>query len=206
MKRLIDELKADDRLGKFVKENKDLLIKAAAAVIAVVAAFVVFTSGGHEEKTPQIKESAAATEVKKEMVVVDVGGEVREPMVVELEEGSRIGDAIEAAGGLTEEADIDGINRAAFVSDGDKILIPSKAETELSGGGGAYDVYGDGKININTADSLQLQEITGVGPVTAEKIISYREENGRFDTIEDIKNVSGIGDKTFEKMKDEIRV
>ena len=82
------------------------------------------------------------------MVVVDVGGEVREPMVVELEEGSRIGDAIEAAGGLTEEADIDGINRAAFVSDGDKILIPSKAETELSGGGGAYDVYGDGKINL----------------------------------------------------------
>lgn len=128
-------------------------------------------------------------------------------MVVELEEGSRIQDAIEAAGGLTENADLDGINRAAFVNDGDKILIPSVEEGGFPYEEGAIqDSYGDGRININTADSGQLQEITGVGPVTAEKIISYREENGRFDSIEDIKNVSGIGDKTFEKMKDEIKV
>ena len=63
-----------------------------------------------------------------------------------------------------------------------------------------------GKININTADSTQLQEITGIGPATAQKIIDYRTSNGRFKSIEDIKNVSGIGDKTFEKMKDQITV
>lgn len=64
----------------------------------------------------------------------------------------------------------------------------------------------DGKININTADSTQLQELNGVGPATAEKIIDYRKQNGRFQSIEDIKNVSGIGDKTYEKLKDHIRV
>ena len=65
---------------------------------------------------------------------------------------------------------------------------------------------GDGKININTADFEELQELNGVGPATAEKIIGYREENGRFSSIEDIKNVSGIGEKTFEKFKDDIKV
>ena len=71
---------------------------------------------------------------------------------------------------------------------------------------GASGRSSDGKININTADSTQLQELNGVGPATAEKIIDYRKQNGRFQSIEDIKNVSGIGDKTYEKLKDHIRV
>ncbi|HIU25610.1 MAG TPA: helix-hairpin-helix domain-containing protein [Candidatus Copromorpha excrementigallinarum] len=210
MKRLLEELRANEKLNKFLEENRSLLIKAAVALFAVIAAFAVFSAGGEEREasTAQIREAGKAEEEKPpDMVVVDVGGEVRSPMVVELEEGSRIQDAIEAAGGLTENADLDGINRAAFVNDGDKILIPSVEEGGFPYEEGAIqDSYGDGRININTADSGQLQEITGVGPVTAEKIISYREENGRFDSIEDIKNVSGIGDKTFEKMKDEIKV
>ena len=74
------------------------------------------------------------------------------------------------------------------------------------GGGGGTAKSSDGRININTADSTQLQELTGVGPATAEKIIDYRKQNGRFPSIEDIKNVSGIGDKTYEKLKDHIKV
>ena len=108
------------------------------------------------------------------------------------------------------------VHSKTFVSDGEKIFIPSQEEDNSdgllsgdsgnSGGSGASGRSSDGKININTADSTQLQELNGVGPATAEKIIDYRKQNGRFQSIEDIKNVSGIGDKTYEKLKDHIRV
>ena len=109
---------------------------------------------------------------------------------------------IEKAGGLKKNAEMDQINRAEIVTDGQKIVIPAKGETIAASGGAAAS----GLININTADSTALQEIPGVGPATAEKIIAYRTENGRFASKEDIKNVSGIGEKTYEKMKDKITV
>ena len=101
--------------------------------------------------------------------------------------------------------------RAAFVEDGEKIYIPPAAvdgtgEDEDASSSGQQVSRGDGRININTADSAQLQELDGIGPATAQKIIDYRKENGRFSSIEDIKNVSGIGDKSFEKIKDRIKV
>ena len=163
-------------------------------------------------------------------IFVDIGGAVKEPKLAELPPGSRVEDAIVAAGGLTDDADISCINRAEFLEDGVKIYIPEKIEgdsqgdgsgseagtgndtgsgyvsgsTSLSGNGGSSG--GSGKININAADSEQLQELNGVGPATAQKIIDYRTANGRFNSIEDIKNVSGIGDKTFEKLKDYITI
>ena len=137
-------------------------------------------------------------------------------MLAELPEGSRVDDAIKAAGGLTDKADLTDINRAAFVEDGEKIYIPALIEmdesssdvdhSDIVSGNGLSAQYSDGKVNINTADSEELQKLTGVGPVTAQKIIDYRKENGRFAAIEDIKNVTGIGDKTFEKFKDDIKV
>jgi competence protein ComEA len=107
------------------------------------------------------------------------------------------------------EADTGTINQAEILSDGQKIYIPTKQEMISGNSGGNFAgsiTRQSGLININTADSAALQEIPGVGPATAEKIISYRNENGKFNTIEDIKSVSGIGDKTFEKMKKKITV
>ena len=114
------------------------------------------------------------------------------------------------------------INRAEFLVDGQKIYIPSyaldedgniiegSADGESVSGSGTSSATGaidpSGKVNINTADSTQLQTLNGVGPATAQKIIDYRDSSGRFTTIEDLKNVSGIGDKTFEKLKDYICV
>jgi competence protein ComEA len=166
-------------------------------------------------------------------IYVDVGGAVKKALVAALPSGSRVSDAIEAAGGLTKEADITYINRAALLNDGDRVYIPSRdevksgapipASTGIIGGQGAAagaaggDDSGAGagqggasgageKINNNAADSAALQELNGVGPATAQKIIDYREQNGPFAKIEDIKNVSGIGEKTFEKLKDYIAV
>ncbi len=212
MKKIMEYIGDREKLAGFVKEHRDMLIRAVLVAGAITAALFVFASSGEDEKKADVlKESTVAVESETAKIVVDIGGEVVSPMVVELDEGSRVGDAIEAAGGITENADLTDINRAAFVEDGEKIYIPA-AEIEGEGEEGdtsssGYTVSrGDGKININTADSVQLQELDGIGPATAQKIIDYRKENGRFSSIEDIKNVSGIGDKSFEKIKDRIKV
>ena len=148
-------------------------------------------------------------EEKAGNIIVDVGGAVKVPQVVELAPDSRVADAVAAAGGLLETADTAGINQAAFLTDGEKVYIPEKGE-ELSGLEGISGLEqassGESKVNINTATSEELQTLNGVGPATAEKILDYRTSNGSFKTIEDLKNVDGIGDKTFEKLKEHIKV
>jgi len=159
-------------------------------------------------------------------IYVDVSGAVNKPSVIALSEGSRVIDAIEAAGGLKDDADLTGINRAEILEDGAYLYVPTEKEVaddlvgsaiqgvggsgsigSTSEGGNSGNAYSNqGKININTADSNTLQQLNGVGPATAEKIIDYRNSNGRFKKIEDLKNVSGIGDKTFEKMAAYIKV
>lgn len=158
------------------------------------------------------------------IVYVDIGGAVKNPMLAELPSGSRVEDAIKAAGGLTKKADMTGVNRAQILTDGEKIYIPEEGEdvgaasggssgsasssSAGSGAGGSTELAGisGGRININTADVTLLQQLTGVGPVTAQKIVDYREQNGKFTSVDDLKNVSGIGEKTFEKMKDDVTI
>ena len=216
MKKLMAILSDKREISRFLQEHKDMLKKAGIIVLVLVLGLVVSAVKNSGQEEVQAQEQAVAAEEETAAVIyVDVGGEVNQPSVVELSDGSRVTDAIAAAGGLTEKADLTDINRAAFVSDGEKIFIPSQ-EADLedgvlsadggSNGSGSSGRSSDGKININTADSTQLQELNGVGPATAEKIIAYRKQNGRFQSIEDIKNVSGIGDKTYEKLKDHIRV
>lgn len=135
--------------------------------------------------------------------------------IIEIEEGARLVDAIEAAGGLTENADVNKINLAYVVQDGQKINIPNVNSVENS----SYITENIGEniiiedttiktslVNINTATQTQLENLSGIGPSTALKIIKYREENGKFTKIEDIKNVPGIGESKFEAIKNEICV
>ena len=170
-----------------------------------------------EEDIPEIsEESDESVSDASGTIYVDIGGAVKQPMLAELPSGSRVEDAIVAAGGLTDKADLTSINRAEFLEDGEKIYIPEYADelnqnyvngyvgTDGLSSNAVNSTGSTGKININTADSAQLQELNGVGPSTAQKIIDYRTSNGRFQSIEDIKNVSGIGDKTFENLKDDI--
>lgn len=168
-------------------------------------------AGNKEQEAPQpeIPQDTITQESPNQQnnvtIYADICGCVKNPGVYELAEGTRIFQLIEEAGGLTDDADIAGLNRAEVVTDGQKIIIPAIGEDTgtAEGTSGAYTDAG-GRININKADAKQLQEIPGVGPATADKIIQYRESHGKFSAVDDIKNVSGIGDKTFERMKEYI--
>ncbi len=156
-------------------------------------------------------ESSSTAETK---VFVHVTGQVASPGMYELPAGSRVSEAIEAAGGLTEKADDTSINLARQLTDGEQIIVISRQEagsqttSTQNKTGTDYSASNSRprKININTASADELMELDGVGEATAEKIIAYRQEHGSFSTIEEIKEVSGIGDKKFEAMKDSITV
>ncbi len=170
----------------------------------------------------KLDEGAESANEVTATVVIDVSGAVNKPGIVIINQGSRVYEAIEMAGGLSNDANINILNRAAFVEDGTKLYIPRLGETQdtalnqylnseyySSTSGSGDKASGEAipkKININTANSIELQLIKGVGPSTAERIIEYRKTKGPFKKIENIMDVKGIGPKTFEALKDRITV
>lgn len=174
-------------------------------------------------------EAVSDKEMQQAMIYVDVCGAVANPGVFQLAAGSRVFQAIEAAGGYLPEAALTCVNRAGVLTDGQQLYILTQEEMERQGldpaeMAGASDgqmngsagtgqntgmtaqVQQDNRININTADEAQLTTLTGIGATRAQAIIAYREENGPFAAIEDIMNVQGIKEGTFAKIKDEIVV
>lgn len=174
-------------------------------------------------------EAVSDKEMQQAMIYVDVCGAVANPGVFQLAAGSRVFQAIEAAGGYLPEAVQNCVNRAGVLTDGQQLYILTQEEMERQGldpaeMAGASDgqmngsagtgqntgmtaqVQQDNRININTADEAQLTTLTGIGATRAQAIIAYREENGPFAAIEDIMNVQGIKEGTFAKIKDEIVV
>lgn len=148
---------------------------------------------------------------KESLIVVEIKGEVVNPDVYTLNEGSIIKDLIEAAGGLTQEADISNINRAKEIKNHELIIIRNINDLNIEEEYATEDKEineesDDGKISINDSDLSKLKEIPGIGEVKANSIISYREKNNGFKSIEELKNVDGIGEKTFEKIKDSIKL
>lgn len=139
------------------------------------------------------------------MFYVEIKGEVMHPDVYQVEEGSIIKDLIDKAGGLKAEANINNINRAERLSENQLVIIPNANDKEESIAVN-FNTEKDELININTGDISELTKINGIGDTKAQNIISYREKNGQFKDVEEIKNVDGIGDKTFEKIKDSIKV
>ncbi|MBO5130878.1 MULTISPECIES: helix-hairpin-helix domain-containing protein [unclassified Clostridium] len=149
--------------------------------------------------------------VSNNTIVVEIKGEVMNPDVYTLNEGSIIKDLIEAAGGLTQEADISNINRAKEIKNHELIIIRNINDLNIEEEYATEDKEineesDDGKISINDSDLSKLKEIPGIGEVKANSIISYREKNNGFKSIEELKNVDGIGEKTFEKIKDSIKL
>ena len=150
-------------------------------------------------------------------VVVHVCGAVRSPGVIRLPQGSRVSDALDLAGGATGKAELAGVNLAARVADGQQIVVPERPAAGAAAGQPAVDGASGGEaaagsptagalVNINTASLAELDTLQGVGTSTAQKIIDYRTANGGFRSIDEIRNVSGIGDSRFAAIKDAITV
>lgn len=170
------------------------------------ADYVVATNQGQEAPDANVQQTAPT----QAEIVIDVEGAVNAPGLYTLAADSRVGEAIEAAGGFASDAQPGATNLAQKLSDGEQIFVPTIEETQ-----GATSAVSkaampsskrDGKININTASAEELQELSGVGPALSGRIIDYRESKGRFSSIEDIKEVSGIGETRFENLKDKICV
>ncbi|BCJ95642.1 hypothetical protein acsn021_32110 [Anaerocolumna cellulosilytica] len=145
----------------------------------------------------------------QELIYVHLCGEVKNPDVYQVEKGTRLFDIIKLAGGLTEEAAGEYVNQAAVLTDGQQVYIPSRAEVKdksLYMNSQVASEKDTSKVNINTADINELMTLPGIGEAKAESILNYRQEHGDFKAIEDIKNISGIKDSAFNKIKDKIIV
>ena len=206
------------------------LIRTATAIIVLLVAVFLFGVKGEKDASNReifisqddtvdifetietVQDSTESTIEEAKTITCDISGEVKSPGVYTLDAGSRLNDLITFAGGLTEEANIDVINRAAELTDGIKIFIPNINDNQYSSSV-LTDSYNmniannksgpdNGKISINNASLEELQKIPGVGPVTAQKIVEYRENAGGFSSIDELLNISGIGEKTYKKIQD----
>ena len=210
---------------EMLSQKQKFFVVIGLVIVVLVIIFCYFSSTKEEDFDELMELEESNNEEKKvseDKIIVHVTGAVNNEGIVEVKENARINDVIVAAGGLTDNADLSHVNLAYLVEDGQKIYIPSKddilesefSEDELAitdAGKGVIKEYEDNigsgnLININNANKDRLKDIPGIGEATAEKIITYREENGKFKNIEDIKNVSGIGEKKYEAIKSYICV
>ena len=158
---------------------------------------------------------------KNKEIIVHITGAVKKNGIVKLKDGARIYDAIEMAGGSTDDADLSKINLAYVLEDGQKVYIPKIGEINQENAEEEYITFeygnnkniiqdynkgGNEKVNINTANQTELETLPGIGTATAEKIIDYRNKNGKFSSIEDIQNVKGFGNAKYENIKESICV
>ena len=164
------------------------------------------------EKSNKSKE-ISQSETEDQLVTVDVKGAVKKPGVYQLQSNSRVHDALEKAGGLTDEADLKSVNQAQKLSDEAVVYVAKVGENavDVTASAPASATSGTGQtksalVNLNTATEADFQTISGIGQKRAQDIIAYREANGRFKSVDELKNVSGIGAKTLEKLKEYVTV
>ena len=192
-------------------------LSAKAAVIGGILLILVGVGGLFSKKEESVEETtvvettmlAEKTEVsttQETVIFVDIKGAVKNPGVYQMKVGDRVKDALEAAGGLTEEADSQKVNLAQRVEDQMVIVVPKVGEKaeEVPAGATSKEATKEGKVNINTATVEELKTLKGVGEKKAEAIIEYRKKNGSFQTKEDLMKVRGIGKKLFESFQERI--
>lgn len=174
----------------------------AAAVVTVGVG--VIRSG--LESAPVETIPGAAPTAAPAALYVHVSGEVREPGLYRLDEGARVVDAVSAAGGFTEKAAPEGVNLARAVTDGEQLIVPPAGAAGEDTPAGAGSAPSDGRVNLNTADVAALDTLPRVGPAIAQRIIDWRDQNGRFTSVDDLMAVPGIGEKMLASLRDLVTV
>jgi len=200
-----------------------LAVYAAAAIaVALIGARYLReshgsggASAGHARAVP-VHVSGGGGAAADGWATVQVVGEVRRPGVFRLRAGDRIQDAVQRAGGATGRADLSGVNLAAKVEDGRQVIVPRRGAAAMGGaaaagsaggGAGATGALAAGQqLDLNTATAEQLDQLDGVGPATAQKIVAYRQQHGGFRSVDELDQVPGIGPKRLAALRDHLRV
>jgi competence protein ComEA len=187
---------------------RQLALCVAGLVVMVVLGLTQLRRGGGESAAaPRGAEAAIAVQEEGGgggRLVIHVAGAVRQPGVYRLRSGARVDDAVQRAGGATRRADLGGLNLAAELEDGRQVLVPERARGAAPAGGAAPEPAPGQPLNLNTATLEQLDTLSGIGPVTAQKIIDYREELGGFGSVEELGEIPGIGDKRLASLREEV--
>lgn len=202
------------RCGEFIKEELTAGQKAGAIILLILIGAGWFFSNQQDNDiiasklVPVDKEGVKETRQRK--LFVHVAGQVSTPGLYELVEGKRVMDAIKLAGGPSPNSDLDAINLAEPLTDGMKITVPDRSQAVEAptavAGKNSGNTSERSMVNINTAGESELDSLPGVGPATAKKIMDHRQSAGKFKSIDDLKNVKGIGAKKFEELKDKITI
>ena len=198
--------KAKERFADlgFSREQEKALLILFAGFLIIGGLFVALNMGGKAQALPAVKVPEAPAIAP--IVVIDVAGKVNKPGVYKLPSGSRAIDAVNAAGGAKKGVDLSDINLAHTLMDGEQIVIGAPKVITTSKGKGSSKVKLSGPLNINNASAAQLDALPGIGPVMAGRIITYREKNGPFKAIEDLRKVSGMGASKFAQLQSLIRI
>nr|WP_237697606.1 helix-hairpin-helix domain-containing protein [Bacillus australimaris] len=165
---------------------------------------------GNKDTQVTLEDKQEKAENEPSSIFVEVKGAVREPGVYTFQSDARVEEAIQRAGGFTSKADTFDINQAAKLEDSMMIYVRSEGEaerqTQTASADASSGIEKSQGVNVNQADASELQTINGIGPAKAEAIIAYREEHGEFQQIEDLRNISGFGEKTIERLKSQLTV
>jgi competence protein ComEA len=198
-------------MPEFLLQRRQLLLAAAVALVLVLLAGRWLLSSGTATPAaplpPPPTEGAGVTGLPSARVVVDVVGAVRRPGLYRLEHGSRIADAVARAGGATRKADLAMVNLAAPLADGEQVVVPKRGAggaVAANGAGSAGSAAGvpAGPVHLSTATLEQLDALPGIGPVTAQKILDYRQEHGAFSSVDELDAVPGIGPARMDQLRD----
>jgi competence protein ComEA len=186
--------------------RRQLLVGGLVALVLLILAARMLLRPGASASVrvpPPVSPSTSATVATKQ-IVVDVVGAVRRPGLYRLPEGSRVADALARAGGATRRAQVELVNLAAPIADGEQIVVPRRGAVAAGGavGGGGSAAVPAGPVHLNTATLEQLDALPGVGPVTAQKILDYRQDHGPFGSVDELDAIPGIGPARLEQLRE----
>ncbi len=180
--------------------RRQLLVGGLVALVVLILAGRLLLHSGPSASVPVPAPIVPSTTAAARAIVVDVVGAVRRPGLYRLSQGARIADALARAGGATPKAQVDLVNLAAPVSDGEQIVVPRRGAVAASSGTGGAAIPA-GPVHLNTATLEQLDALPGVGPVTAQKILDFRQEHGAFGSVDELDAIPGIGPARLEQLR-----
>jgi competence protein ComEA len=179
-------------VSALLHDRRRALVAAAVLVAVLVVAGRTLRRPSHSSIPPPVRVARAAAPAQAKRIYVDVVGAVRRPGLYRLRAGARVADALRRAGGPTPKAQLELVNLAALIADGEQVVVPRRGAAVVAAGGAAGAAT-SGPVHLNSATVEQLDELPGVGPVTAQKIIDYRTQHGGFGSVDELDAVPGIG-------------